>query len=74
MNRDLLRRVSILGIVLAPMAVLLPACNKGGDDHGDQPADQTAPTTTPDTGAAGTGGTGTGGTGTGGTGTGGTTP
>lgn len=49
MNRDLLRRVAILGIVLAPMAVLLPACNKKGDDHSGQPADQsTTTTTTPD--------------------------
>lgn len=45
MNRDLLRRVTILGIVLAPMAVLLPACNK--HDNKSQPADTTAPSTTP---------------------------
>jgi hypothetical protein len=43
MNRDLLRRVTILGIVLAPMAVLLPACNK---HESKQPADTTAPSST----------------------------
>jgi hypothetical protein len=43
MNRDLLRRVTILGIVLAPMAVLLPACNKHDNK---QPADTTAPSST----------------------------
>jgi hypothetical protein len=57
MNRDLLRRVAILGIVLAPMAVLLPACNK--HDNKNQPADTTAPSTTPpaDTTAPAGGGT-----------------
>lgn len=70
MNRDLLRRVAILGIVLAPMAVLLPACNKKGDDHAGQPADQSSTTTTttpdgsstttttPSGGTSGTGGSG----------------
>lgn len=43
MNRDLLRRVTILGIVLAPMAVLLPACNK---HQSNQPADSSAPSST----------------------------
>ncbi len=43
MNRDLLRRVTILGIVLAPMAVLLPACNK---HENKQPADTSAPSST----------------------------
>lgn len=79
MRLDVLRKLVALGIVLTPMAVLLPGCDQGGGDQADtntgtggveEPAGTTGAPPAEDTLGGTTGGTIGGTTGTEGTGTG----